>query len=102
MMVVVPLDKPVISPHSFIVATSVSLLDHVPSVNALDSMVVDPTQIADAPIIADGTAFTVTVTVADVVVPETVPETVYVVVTVGEAVGVAHVVQLNPAAGVQL
>ncbi len=74
MIVVVPDAMPVISPHSLIVATAVLLLFHVPSVNAFVSIVVVPAQIADSPIIAEGTAFTVIVTVADVGTPNTVAE----------------------------
>ena len=50
-----------------------------------------------------GKGFTVTVTVAVPVHPAAeVPVTVYVVVTVGDAVGLAQVVQLNPVDGAQL
>jgi hypothetical protein len=83
------------------VATEVSLLLHVPSVNAFVSIVIFPTQMADSPIIADGTAFTVIVTVADVSTPRTVADTVYVVVTVGEAIVVAQVVHESPVDGAQ-
>ena len=49
-----------------------------------------------------GNGFTVTVTVAVFVQPFTaVPVTVYVVVTVGDAVGFAQLVQLNPVVGDQ-
>lgn len=67
--------------------------------NAFDSIVVVPAQMADSPIIPDGTAFTVMVTVAEVGTPTTVADTVYVVVTVGETVIVAQVVQESPVAG---
>lgn len=75
-IVVVPDAIPVISPHSLIVATAVLLLVHVPSVNALVRIVVVPAQMADSPIIAEGTAFTEIVTVADVGMPNTVADTV--------------------------
>ena len=56
---------------------------------------------ADGVTVIVGLGFTVTVTVAVFVHPLTaVPVTVYVVVTVGDAVTVAHVVQLRPVAGV--
>lgn len=71
---VVPDAMPVTSPHSFMVATVVSLLLQVPSVNAFESIVVVPAQMADSPIIADGTAFTEIVTVADVGIPNTVAD----------------------------
>jgi hypothetical protein len=54
-------------------------------------------------IVTVGTGFTVTVTVAVLVQPfNAVPVTVYVVVAVGEATGLAQVVQLSPVEGAQL
>jgi hypothetical protein len=62
-----------------------------------------PIQMVDAPeILTTGRGVTVTVTAAVLEHPLAVPVTVYVVVAAGDAVGLAAVVLLNPAAGDQL
>jgi hypothetical protein len=61
----VPADIPVITPVlELIVATDVVLLAHVPPVVLSVNVVVPPTQMAEAPMIAIGAALTVTTFVA--------------------------------------
>ena len=62
-MVAVPAATPVTIPDVPIVATPVLLLAHVPPLVVEDRVVVDPAHTEVVPVIAAGSAFTVTVAV---------------------------------------
>ena len=62
-MVTVPAATPVTMPDVPIVATPVLLLAHVPPLVIEDRVVVDPAHTVVVPVIAAGSAFTVTVAV---------------------------------------
>ena len=62
-MVAVPAATPVTMPDVPIVATPVLLLAHVPPLVVEDRVVVDPAHTEVVPVIAAGSAFTVTIAV---------------------------------------
>lgn len=63
-IVAVPADTPVTTPEASIEATTVLLLLHVPLPVTSLSVVVEPAHTLAVPVMADGTALTVTVVVA--------------------------------------
>ena len=65
-MVTVPCPVPVTSPEPSTVATKVLLLLHVPPVEVLAKVVIDPTHTMPVPVIPVGTAFIVSVIVTTV------------------------------------